>query len=96
MSNSRERNYTLLENLKGVNNALFAYPDGAYLDYADFTEAKLDKNLVDIVNNTYFGRFDSDEDLVQAHTEDFGNWERKTNEEILAQYIKTNNRYYFI
>lgn len=96
MSNLREKNYTSLDNMKATDNALFSYPDGVYLDYADFMETKLDKNLVKLVNATYFGRFDNDEDLIQAHTEDFGNWEKLSNEDILNLYVKTNNRYYSV
>lgn len=96
MTNLREKNYTVLENLKTANDTLFSYPDGVYLDYAGFLETKLDKTLVNTVNNVYFGRFDTDKDLVQAYIDDFGNWEKKNDKEILDLYIKTNNRYYFI
>lgn len=92
MKTSRAKNLTLLENINEANPVVF--PQSAYLDYADYTNETITVSLVKTVDNTYFARFNTEEEFFEAVQQDFGKWAYPTIEDARNDFFEVSNRYY--
>lgn len=92
MKNIIEANFLALEKIATVTP--LTYPLSAYLDFAENQGEAITNKLIAKVDNSYYARFNTEAEFLEALTNDFGYLAPKTLEQAYNDYIVINNRYY--
>lgn len=85
------------DNLEAIaNRTPLTFPYATYLDFANSRKLKITTDLIRDIDEKYFGRFDNEEEFLQAVKDDFGDYWYPTREKIFTDFVCYNKRYFKI
>lgn len=92
MNSLATKNADILDGL--ASKSPLTFPMAAYLDYANSKGLVITAELVRNIESQYFGRFDNEEEFIQAVQGDFGKHLYPTKEKIYEDFVCFNKRYF--